>query len=252
MIRRARGRAEMLKFRRWHELAGNTGARAAAAHLADLHDAGLLSAALNGGPLPSEDSAIVRGGVAAMAAARTMALVAVADGRLIGGLIAGPPIPLALQLAEHGQHAVVHAVLNTIMIRAIAVVPQHRGYGIGRALLREAVADRTPRPRTHHLRTVQHRHRRPRRVLSTLRNDSDRTRGGPSLQRLPPGTGAARPTGGPRLVPPTPDDSRSDARILSPRAVTNWLCRALSNLARSPARQWANTCRLWRCRRCER
>ncbi|MFI7671717.1 GNAT family N-acetyltransferase [Nocardia sp. NPDC049526] len=139
MIRRARGRAELLKFRQWHELAGNTGARAAALHPADLNDAGLLSAALNGGPLPSEHSALRRGGVVALAAARTMALVAVADGRIIGGLIAGPPIPLALQLAAHSPHAVVQVALNTIMIRAVAVVPQHRGYGIGRALLREAV-----------------------------------------------------------------------------------------------------------------
>ncbi|WP_157124327.1 GNAT family N-acetyltransferase [Nocardia pseudovaccinii] len=140
LIRRARGRAEMLKFRHWHELAGNTGARAAARHLAALNDAGLLSAALNGGPLPAEHSALGRGGVAALAAARTMALVAVADGRIIGGLIAAPPIPLALQVAEQGPHAVVHVALNTIMIRAIAVVSQHRGYGVGRALLREAVA----------------------------------------------------------------------------------------------------------------
>jgi GNAT superfamily N-acetyltransferase len=140
MIRRARGRTELLKFRQWHELAGNTGARAAALHLADLNDAGLLSAALNGGPLPSEHSALVRGGVPALAATRTMALVAVADGRIIGGLIGGPPIPLALQLAEHGPHAVVHVALNTIMIRAVAVIPEHRGYGVGRALLREAVA----------------------------------------------------------------------------------------------------------------
>ncbi|MFI6956618.1 GNAT family N-acetyltransferase [Nocardia sp. NPDC050408] len=68
-----------------------------------------------------------------------MALVAVADGCLIGGLIAGPLIPLALQLAAHGPHAVVHVALNTIMIRAVAVLPQHRSYGVGRALLREAV-----------------------------------------------------------------------------------------------------------------
>lgn len=138
-IRRARGRAELLKFQQWHELAGNASARTAAVHLADLSDAGLLSAALNGGPLMSENSAILRGGVPAVAAARTMALVAVADGRTIGGLTAGPPIPLALQLAEHGQHAIVHIALNTIMIRAVAVMPEHRGYGIGRALLREAV-----------------------------------------------------------------------------------------------------------------
>ncbi|MEV5835396.1 GNAT family N-acetyltransferase [Nocardia sp. NPDC052112] len=139
-IRRARGRAELLKFQQWHELADNTGARAAAAHLAALDDAGMLSAALNGGPLLSEHSALGRGGVAALAAARTMALVAVADRRIIGGLTGGPSIPLALQVAEHGQHAVVHVALNTIMIRAVAVVPQHCGYGVGRALMREAVA----------------------------------------------------------------------------------------------------------------
>lgn len=52
MIRRARGRPKMLKFQQWHELAGNTRARAAVLHLADLNDAGLLSATLNVAPCP--------------------------------------------------------------------------------------------------------------------------------------------------------------------------------------------------------
>ncbi|WP_433194549.1 GNAT family N-acetyltransferase [Nocardia sp. CA-107356] len=72
-------------------------------------------------------------------AARTMALVAVADGRPIGGLSAGPSFLLCAQLAAFGRTAVVQAALTTMKIHAMAVLPGYTRHGVGTALLHQAL-----------------------------------------------------------------------------------------------------------------
>ncbi|MET8779018.1 GNAT family N-acetyltransferase [Nocardia sp. NPDC004654] len=138
-VRPARFRAELREFQRWHRLCGVPHARRAARNLLHAHDNKVLGTGLSRdyGPQARDDLAAV-GGVSTVLAARTMALVALAEGRVVGGLAAGPSIHLVSQLAVLSQAAVVQAALTTIKIHALAVLPAYRGRGLGRALLTEA------------------------------------------------------------------------------------------------------------------
>ncbi|WP_084510471.1 GNAT family N-acetyltransferase [Nocardia lijiangensis] len=139
-VRPARFRAELREFQRWHRLCGVPHARRAARNLLHAHDDKVLSTGLTRdyGPSARDDISAV-GGVSTVLAARTMALVALAEDRVVGGLAAGPSIHLVSQLAVLSQAAVVQAALATIKIHALAVLPAYRGRGLGRALLTEAL-----------------------------------------------------------------------------------------------------------------
>ncbi|MEV0027904.1 GNAT family N-acetyltransferase [Nocardia sp. NPDC050793] len=139
-VRTARYRVELREFQRWHRLCGVPHARRAARNLLQAHDDKVLSTGLSRDYTRSARAEVsAAGGVSTVLAARTMALVALAEGRAVGGLAAGPSIHLVSQLAVLGQAAVVQAALRTIKVHALAVLPAYRGRGIGRALLNEAL-----------------------------------------------------------------------------------------------------------------
>ncbi|WP_327097031.1 GNAT family N-acetyltransferase [Nocardia vinacea] len=140
-IRPAASRAELSEFTRWHRLAGVPQARRAGRNLVDVSDAGILSTGLTRSYAPSVlEGTSTAGSVPTVLAARTMALVAMADGRPIGGLSAGPSFFLCAQLAVLGPAVTLQAALSTIKIHALAVEPGYQRHRIGTALLRHAIA----------------------------------------------------------------------------------------------------------------
>ncbi|WP_435592153.1 N-acetyltransferase family protein [Nocardia sp. bgisy118] len=79
-------------------------------------------------------------GLPAAVARRTMALVAVVDGQMAGGLVAGPSVQMLLQPAVEGRRdTLLAALLRTIEIQIVAVNAEHRHRGIGAALVRAAI-----------------------------------------------------------------------------------------------------------------
>ncbi|WP_040714194.1 GNAT family N-acetyltransferase [Nocardia takedensis] len=79
-------------------------------------------------------------GVPAAAATRTTALVAVADGRIVGGILSGPTLWLLTRAVAAGHDHLLQALLRTTEIQVLAVDELHRRNGIGTALIRAAVA----------------------------------------------------------------------------------------------------------------
>lgn len=139
-IRPARSRAELREFTRWHHLAGVPQARRAGRNLVDVSDAGILSTGLSRSyALSVQNSTGTPGSVPTVLAARTMALVALAHGRPVGGLSAGPSFFLCAQIAALGPAVTLQAALTTIKIHALAVQPDYQRLGIGTALLRHAI-----------------------------------------------------------------------------------------------------------------
>ncbi|MER7450376.1 GNAT family N-acetyltransferase [Nocardia beijingensis] len=139
-VRPASSRAELREFTQWHRLAGVPQSRPAGRNLVDVADAGVLATGLTRSYAAEKlNNSSVPGGIPTVLAARTMALVAVADNRPIGGLSAGPSFFLCAQLAMQGPATVLHAALATIKIHAIAVKPDWRRRGIGTALLRHTL-----------------------------------------------------------------------------------------------------------------
>ncbi|MEV4237094.1 GNAT family N-acetyltransferase [Nocardia sp. NPDC049737] len=138
-VRPAGSRAELREFTRWHRLAGVPQARQAGRNLVDVSDAGILSTGLTRSYAHSVHNGSTPGSVPTVLAARTMALVALADGRPIGGLSAGPSFFVCAQIAALGPALALQAALTTIKIHALAVQPGYQRHGIGTALLRHAL-----------------------------------------------------------------------------------------------------------------
>ncbi|WP_157227962.1 GNAT family N-acetyltransferase [Nocardia asiatica] len=139
-VRPASARAELLEFTQWHHLAGVPQSRPAGRNLVEVADAGILSTGLTRSYAAEKvNDPSIPGGIPTLLAARTMALVAVADNRPIGGLAAGPSFFLCAQLAMLGPATVLQAALATIKIHALAVKPGWRRCGIGTALLSHAL-----------------------------------------------------------------------------------------------------------------
>ncbi|MFI5540709.1 GNAT family N-acetyltransferase [Nocardia sp. NPDC051900] len=138
-IRPAGSRAELHEFSRWHHLAGVPQSRPAGRNLVEVDDAGILATGLTRSYAAEKlNSLTVPGGIPTVLAARTMALVAVAD-HPIGGLSVGPSFFLCAQMTTQGPATVLHAALATMKIHAVAVKPAWRRRGIGTALLRPAL-----------------------------------------------------------------------------------------------------------------
>ncbi|WP_327116521.1 GNAT family N-acetyltransferase [Nocardia sp. NBC_01730] len=139
-VRPAHCRAELGEFARWHHLAGVPNARRAGHNLVQIGDAGILATGLSRGYARSVHNITgAARNVPTVLAARTMALVAVADGHPIGGLSAGPSFRICAQLAVFGHTAVMQAAFATIKIHALAVLPGYTRLGVGSALLRHAL-----------------------------------------------------------------------------------------------------------------
>ncbi|WP_040713683.1 MULTISPECIES: GNAT family N-acetyltransferase [Nocardia] len=139
-IRHAVTRNEVSDVARWRREAGNPMPRQATRHLLGIHDARLLSTGLTRG-FASTVLRRLRAPVSipTVVAARTMALIAFVDGIPVGGLTAGPSMPLCVRLADAGHAAVLHAALSTVEVHGIAVDALWQHCGIGSTLLRRAV-----------------------------------------------------------------------------------------------------------------
>lgn len=79
-------------------------------------------------------------GVPAAAATRTTALVAVADGRIVGGVLTGPTLWLLTRAIVISPDHLLLALLRTAEIQALAVDEPYRHTGIGTALVHAAAA----------------------------------------------------------------------------------------------------------------
>ncbi|MGW4370334.1 GNAT family N-acetyltransferase [Nocardia takedensis] len=144
VIRRVAVRAvdsedEIHQFVRWAAMSGVADPDHLVQDLLEHHIDGLL------GLDPATSRAVVRRtldthGVPAAAATRTTALVAVADGRIVGGLLCGPTLWLLTRAVAAGHDHLLQALLRTTEIQVLAVDEPHRRCGIGTALIRAAVA----------------------------------------------------------------------------------------------------------------
>ncbi|RDI43565.1 GNAT family N-acetyltransferase [Nocardia mexicana] len=138
-IREARGRTEFRRFRHFNELAGAVNAARSAREMWLATKTGLLSSALDADYTTALGLAWTVAELPGALMARSLALVAVSHGEVIGGLTAGPPWRIIRQLAPVGNDVARHAIVTMMKIHTLAVLPDYRGNGVGCALVTRAV-----------------------------------------------------------------------------------------------------------------
>ncbi|MBC7301056.1 MAG: GNAT family N-acetyltransferase [Nocardia sp.] len=142
-VREARTREELAGFERWASIAG-AGGPVLAAKLVSAHTDGILAQGLRD-PETSFGmlmSAVTGGDLDAVVWARSIALVATLDGQVVGGAFVGPAAQFIADIAERhelGTTAVMGALLFTAKLHLVAVDDEHRGHGLGAALVRAAI-----------------------------------------------------------------------------------------------------------------
>jgi len=138
-IRAAVGRTEFRKFRGLNQLAGVPNVERSARLIWLAYKTGLLSSALSADSGDVVEHAWATAGLRGAVITRSVALVAVSHGEVIGGLSAGPSSNFIRPLAGTDRAAVLHAVLATVKIHVLAVLPEYERNGIGRALIQHTV-----------------------------------------------------------------------------------------------------------------
>lgn len=138
-IRPARTRTEFRKFRGLNAMAGAANAARSARQMWLAHKAGLLSTGLEPDHAQTLDDAWARGGLPAAVAARSIALVAISDDEIVGGLTAGPSYRAISPLGLAAPDLARHAVEIMAKIHTITVIPEYQGVGIGHALIRRSI-----------------------------------------------------------------------------------------------------------------
>ncbi|MGF6885961.1 putative N-acetyltransferase YhbS [Nocardia sp. GAS34] len=138
-IRAAAGRTEFRKFRGLNQLAGAPNAERSARQMWLAHKSGMLSRALSVENDQTIEQVWATAGLQGAVIARSLALVAVSHGEVIGGLTAGPPLGLIAHLVAIDRTAVRRAVKAMVKIHTLAVLPEYERNGIGRALLNDAI-----------------------------------------------------------------------------------------------------------------
>ncbi|GGK69257.1 GNAT family N-acetyltransferase [Nocardia camponoti] len=139
-VRWARTSEDLAGFERWAEMAGAGGPKLAA-NLVRAHADGFLAEGLRD-PDTSHRmlmAAVTGNNLDAVVWARTAAVVATLDGQVVGGALVGPAAQFLSDLAERhhlGTTAVMQALLFTAKLHLVAVDDDHRGHGLGAALVR--------------------------------------------------------------------------------------------------------------------
>ncbi len=137
-IRHPNGRNEFRALLRLSVMAADPDpVRAVRMWLAD--KTGLLSSALTPAAHAALDRAHHTAGIEGMLMARSLALVAVSHGEVIGGLTAGPPERVIHHLELTAPDTLRHALTALTEIHTLAVEPAYQRNGVGSALLSRAI-----------------------------------------------------------------------------------------------------------------
>lgn len=134
-VREIDSEAELHQFVDWAAMCGYGDPNLLVAQLTGFHRAGLL-----GSDRTSVHDTLDTHGVPAAAATRTTALVAIADGRVVGGILTGPTLWLLTRAILSSPENLLLALLRTAEIQVLAVEENHRRCGIGTALIHAATA----------------------------------------------------------------------------------------------------------------
>ncbi|WP_067837317.1 GNAT family N-acetyltransferase [Nocardia lijiangensis] len=149
IVRRAEDDDELIGFHDLAVLAGVSDPNLLVRQLLTHSHDQILGASLDGTDPGRVIHALHNDGLPATVARRTMALAAVVDGQLVGGLVAGPSVQTLLQPAVQGRRdTLTAALLRTIEIQIVAVNAEHRHLGVGTALVRAAI-DQARRANAH-------------------------------------------------------------------------------------------------------
>ncbi|MFC9965671.1 GNAT family N-acetyltransferase [Nocardia ignorata] len=138
-VREIDSEAELHQFVRWAAMCGLGDPDFLVEHLLGFHQEGLLGSDRTTHRATVRDTLDTHG-VPAAAATRTTALVAVADGRIVGGILTGPTMWLLTRAIVSSPDHLLLALLRTAEIQVLAVDEQHRRTGIGTALVHAATA----------------------------------------------------------------------------------------------------------------
>ncbi|WP_216916752.1 GNAT family N-acetyltransferase [Nocardia noduli] len=138
-VRSVDSESELHRFVGWSHESGVGDPEFLVDQLLGFHRNGLLGVAPD--PTPHTIQEILDShGVPSAAATRTTVAVAVLDGQLAGGIIAGPSIWLLTRVLANNPDQLLPALLRTVEIQVLAVADQHRRRGVGTALVRAALA----------------------------------------------------------------------------------------------------------------
>ncbi|MGW5456712.1 GNAT family N-acetyltransferase [Nocardia sp. NPDC003979] len=134
-VREIDSESELHQFRRWAAMCGFGDPDLLVEQLLGFHRDGLL-----GSDRATVHDTLDTHGVPAAAATRTTALVAVADGSIVGGILTGPTMwSLTRAIVSNPDHLLL-ALLRIAEIQVLAVEENHRRLGVGTALVHAATA----------------------------------------------------------------------------------------------------------------
>jgi GNAT superfamily N-acetyltransferase len=139
VVREIDSEAELEQFGRWADMCGTGAPDMLVEQLLGFHRDGLLGSDRTTHRATVRDTLDTHG-VPAAAATRTTALVAVADGRIVGGILTGPTMwSLTRAIVSNPDHLLL-ALLRIAEIQVLVVEEDHRRIGIGTALIHAATA----------------------------------------------------------------------------------------------------------------
>ncbi|WP_280479027.1 GNAT family N-acetyltransferase [Nocardia asiatica] len=140
VVRRADSEGELRRFEQWSAMAGHSDPQMLVDLLIGSSWDGVLGSALTNSATERIQQLLdSRGGVPAAAAARTAVLVAVVDGYIAGGIIAGPSWPLLTRVMSADHDTLMAALLKTSELQIVGVDDEHRERGVGKALVEAAI-----------------------------------------------------------------------------------------------------------------
>ncbi|WP_157978723.1 GNAT family N-acetyltransferase [Nocardia aurea] len=138
-VRSVDSESELLRFVGWAQESGVGGPEFLVDQLLGFHHDGLLGVAADTTPRTIAET-LDSHGVPSAAATRTTVAVAVLDGRLVGGIIAGPAVWLLTRVLANNPDQLLPALLRTVEIQVLAVDDQYQRRGVGTVLVRAALA----------------------------------------------------------------------------------------------------------------
>ncbi|WP_249645244.1 GNAT family N-acetyltransferase [Nocardia sputi] len=140
IVRRAESERELWRFEQWSAMAGHADPRMLVDLLIGFHRTAILGSVLTSPATePIQQLLKSKGGVPAAVAARTAVLVAVLDGHIVGGIIAGPSWAVLTQVLSADRDKVMAALLKTSELQIVGVDDEHRERGVGKTLVDNAI-----------------------------------------------------------------------------------------------------------------